>query len=133
MKTWPTSLNGAVTLSALAMLSIIGYAFLESRYFLGEWTPRVAAAAVETSIVLILVGLWLWAIFAARDGKRSGLIVALTVNALVAVIALYDLLLYSPILFGWPLVQIMVVVLFIIGVIATAALAAQLRKNRAAG
>ena len=42
MKTWFTSLNGAITLSALALLSFIGYAFMEARYFLEKWIPGMA-------------------------------------------------------------------------------------------
>ena len=41
---WLTSLNGAITLSAIAMLSFIGYALLEFRYFLEQWIPGIKAA-----------------------------------------------------------------------------------------
>ncbi len=44
MKTWFTSLNGAITLSALALLSFIGYAFMEARYFLEKWIPGDGAS-----------------------------------------------------------------------------------------
>jgi hypothetical protein len=51
MKTWFTSLNGAITLSALALLSFIGYAFMETRYFLEKWIPGDGAAMVETIVL----------------------------------------------------------------------------------
>ena len=76
----------------------------------------MAAAALEMAVVLILVGAWLGALFGVREGKRSGLI------------ALYDLILYSPIPYGWPLVQIMVVVMLVLAVLAMAALALQMRQ-----
>jgi hypothetical protein len=51
MKTWFTSLNGAITLSALALLSFIGFAFIAARYFLEKWIPGDGAAMVETIVL----------------------------------------------------------------------------------
>jgi len=46
MKTWFTSRNGALTMSALAQLSFSGYALMEIRYFLEKWIPGDGAAMV---------------------------------------------------------------------------------------
>ena len=37
--------------SALALLSFIGYAFMEARYFLEKWIPGDGAAIVETIVL----------------------------------------------------------------------------------
>ena len=108
MITWFTSLNGAITLSVFAMLSFIGYALLESRYFLEQWIPGITAAVLETLFVLVMVCLWTWALIAASDGRRGGLVAALVLSAISALIALFDLIRYSPIPYGWPLLQIAV-------------------------
>ena len=126
MKTWITSIDGAIALSVIALLSFIGYAFLESRYFLRDWTPSVSAAAVQMLVLLALVGGWLWALFAAVGGSRRGLVIALVFSAVIAIVMLYDLVLYSPVQYGWPLVQIMLWVTFLASAAAITALAYQL-------
>lgn len=128
MLAWFTSLQGAIVLSAIAMLSFIGYAILESRYFLEQWTPGVTAATLETLFVLLLVGLWLWALFAAADEKDWGLIVALVIAVVTALIAAYDLIRYSPIPYAWPLVQIAVWVMLVSSVLTVASILAYLLK-----
>jgi hypothetical protein len=128
MLTWITSLRGAISLSVIALLAFVGYVFLESRYFLEQWLPGVAAAAIETVIVLAIVGGWLWGLMAAVDGSRGALIAVLIFGALPGLMTLYDLILYSPVPYGWPLMQIMVWTTFITSVVATAAVALQLRQ-----
>jgi hypothetical protein len=128
MLTWITSLKGAMTLSTVALLAFIGYAFLESRYFLEAWIPGVTAAAIETVIVLAIVGGWLWGLLAAVDGSRGALIAVLIFGALPGLMTLYDLILYSPVPYGWPLMQIMVWITFVTSLVATVAVALQLRQ-----
>ncbi len=128
MVAWFTSLKGMLTLSVIALLAFVGYAFLESRYFLEQWIPGVAAAAIETVVVLVIVGGWLWGLFAAVEGSRGALIAVLIFGALPGLMTLYDLILYSPVPYGWPLMQIMVWVTFITSVLATVAVALQLRS-----
>ncbi|MGB3717028.1 MAG: hypothetical protein WA996_21620 [Candidatus Promineifilaceae bacterium] len=127
MISWFTSLTGAIALSFVALLSFIGYAFLVSRYVLEELTPGITAAAVETLVVIAIVGGWGWGLLAAARGSRSGLIVALAFSVLPALFTLYDLIFHSPIPYGWPLVQISVWTTFVSCVIAIAAIALQLR------
>jgi hypothetical protein len=127
MKTWLTSINRTITLSIIAMLSFIGYAFLESLYFLGEWIQGIPAAAGMTLVVIIVVGGWVWGMIAASGGSRKGLIAMLVFSLLPALFTLYDLIFYSPVTYGWPLVQIAVWVTFVTCVLAAVATAFQLR------
>src|SRR3972149_3028607 len=91
MKTWFTSLNGVVTLSALSLLSFIGYVMMEMRYFLAKWIPGDTAAAVETIIVLLIVGGWQRALFVTANGRRGGPIALLAFSGFTLLIFLYDL------------------------------------------
>ena len=129
MKTWFTSLNGAVTLSTLSLLAFIGYALMEMRYYLEKWIPGDTAAAVEMFVVLLIVGGWIRALFVATNGKRGGLIALLAFNLVFALIAPYDFQ-FFPI--PWP-EQTMVIATFICSLIAIAALVSQLRQKKMAG
>ena len=126
MKNWFTSLNGAVTLSMLSLLAFIGYALMEMRYFLAKWIPRDTAAAVEMFFVLLIVGAWMRALFAATNGKRGGLIALLAFNVVFALIAPYDVRFFP---LPWP-EQTMVIATSVFCLIAIAALASQLRKTK---
>ena len=129
MKTWFTSLNGAITLSALALLSFIGFAFIVARYYLEKWIPGDDAAMVETIVLLLIIGGWLRALFVAAGGRRGGLTALFAFSVLVTLIALYDMqfVLYAQI--SWP-EQLMVVVMLIVGVIVTAAMGVHLRSGK---
>jgi len=129
MKTWFTSLNGAITLSALALLSFIGYTFMAVRYFLEKWIPGDGAAMVETIVLLLIIGGWLRALFVAAGGRRGGLTALFAFSVLITLIALYDMqfVLYAQI--SWP-EQLMVVVMLIVGVIVTAAIGVHLRNGK---
>ena len=126
MKTSFTSLSGTITLSALALLSFIGYALMEMRYFLEKWIPGDNAAALETLIVLLIVGGWIRALFVAEAGQRGGLISLVAFGVFTALIAPFDVR-YFPL--PWP-EQTMVITTFILSVIAIAALVYQLRQKK---
>jgi len=98
MKTWFTSCNGALTLSALSLLSFIGYVFLMSRYFLADSIPGDGAAMAATLGLMLLIGGWLWALSAAKDGRGRGWRAALALSGFTLLIALYDLPHPGP----WP-------------------------------
>jgi hypothetical protein len=127
MINWFTSLRGAITLSSIAMLSFIGYVFLEAYFFLGQWISGIPAAAGMTFVVIAIVGGWIWGLLAAVGGSRGGLIAMLIFGSLPIIITLYDLILYSPIPYGWPLLQIAVWTTFVLCLIAAIAIALQLR------
>lgn len=129
MKNGFTSLSGTVTLSALTLLSFIGYALMEMRFFLEKWIPGDNAAAVEMFIVLLIVGGWIRALHVAATGKRGGLTALAAFSVFTALIAPYDVR-YFPL--PWP-EQTMVIATFVISVIALAALVMQLRQRKVAG
>ena len=126
MKTRFTSLNGAVTLATLALLSFIGYVLMEMRYFLEKWIPGDTAAAVETFIVLLIVAGWIRALFVAQAGRRGGLISLVAFSVFAALVATYD---FQFIPMPWP-EQTMVIATFVFAVIAIVALVLQLRQTR---
>ena len=118
MKTWFVSIEGFAILSGVAMLAFFGYAFLESRYFLADWTPGVGATAVQMIVLQAILGGWMWAVLSGWAGGRSGLMTAMVLSIVVALIMLYDIIFYSPVEYGWPLVQIMLWVTFVASVLA---------------
>ncbi|MBI3165896.1 MAG: hypothetical protein HYZ24_14530 [Chloroflexi bacterium] len=126
MKTWFTSLNGAVTLSTLSLLAFIGYALMEMRYYLAKWIPGDTAAAVELFVVLLIVGGWIRALFVTANGRRGGLIALLALSVVFALIAPYD---FQFIPMPWP-EQTMVFATFVFSLIAIAALALRLRQTK---
>ncbi len=129
MLVWFKSLNGIIAFSSIAMLSFIGYVFLEARYFLGQWIPGNTAAAIETLVVLIIAGGWLNAFSNLVIDRRSGLFVALILSVLLAAIALFDLINYSPIPYGWPLLEISVWIMLISNAITVAAISFRLAST----
>ncbi len=133
MTGWFASLNGSVTLSIFALLSFIGYALFVYRYLIEQLMPGIPGAVVQTVFVLILVGAWIWSLFSAVNGGRRGLIVAIICTCLPALFTLYDLIFYSPIPYGWPLLQISVWTTFTLCLVAIAALAYQLSIHSTAG
>ncbi len=121
--------KNALALSALSMLAFIGYTLMEMRYFLGKWIPGDTAAAVETAVILLIVGGWLRALSAARDGRRGGLFALLVFSAFTILIFLYDLQFVLNTPMPWP-ERLMVIVMFVAGVIATAAVGVHLRGGK---
>lgn len=133
MRTWMTSLQAAVLFSVIAMLSFLGYALLVYRYLIEELMPGIPGAVVQTLFVLLLVGVWIWSLFDAIRGSRRGLVVALVCTALPAAFTLYDLIYYSPVPYGWPLLQIFVWTTFILSLGAIVALVVRLLSFRSTG
>ena len=129
MKKWFASYNGAVILSSAALLSFIGYVFMEMRYYLGNWIPGNTAAMVETIVLLLIIGGWLRALFVTASGRRAGLIASLVFSLLIIIIAIYDMqfVLFSPT--AWPL-NLMVIIMLIAGIIVAVTISVQLVQNR---
>jgi len=101
MKTWFTSLNGALTLSALSLLTFIGYTLTEMRYFLEKWIPGDAAVMIEVLAVMLIVGGWLRALFVASRGGRGGWTALLALSGFATLVAVYDLQYVTPSM-HWP-------------------------------
>jgi hypothetical protein len=123
-----TSSRGSLTFSILGLLSFVAYAFLVSRYVLEQLTPGVTAALIETLIVLAIVGGWVYGLLLASDGLRSGWIILLVCSLLPTLFTLYDLIFYSPIPYGWPLLQIVVWITLTSNAAACVAVIGQLRS-----
>jgi len=133
MVAWFTSLKSALTLSTIAMLSFIGYALLVYRYVIDEVMPGIPGAILQTVFVLFLLGVWIWSLISANLGSRSALTVVMICTSLPALFTFYDLVFYSPVRFGWPLVQVSVWVTFATNVAAIGALVYQLFSSKPVG
>ena len=123
-----TSSRGSLMFSILGLLSFVAYAFLVSRYVLEQLTPGVTAALIETLIVLAIVGGWVYGLLLTSDGLRSGWIILLVCSLLPTLFTLYDLIFYSPIPYGWPLLQIVVWITLTSNAAACVAVIGQLRS-----
>lgn len=77
MKTWFTSLNGAITLSAVALLSMLARTFLDFQFVFNEFAPSPGQAGLAILMMTAIFGGWLWALLAAVQNSRAGLIGAL--------------------------------------------------------
>ena len=79
--TWFSSLNGAITISVIALMSVVGRSFLDARYVLAEDMPNASKAAVAgwALFTMALVGGWVRVLVAAAQGSRGGLIAALAI------------------------------------------------------
>jgi hypothetical protein len=89
MRGWLVSLNGAVTLGIIAFLTLMArLTFLDALYvpefrvLLPENQP--ATIALTVIVYIVLVGGWVWALLAAAQGSRGGLIASLLFSLLTA-------------------------------------------------
>ena len=75
MKNWFLSINGAVTLTAIAFLTFLGRLFMDWRY---EFHLMGAGKSLEEFLYvlmfLIFLGIYIWGMLAAINGSRRGLI-----------------------------------------------------------
>ena len=99
---------------------------MEMRYFLAKWIPGDTAAAIEMLIVLLIVGVWIRALFVAAIGRRSSLWALVAFSVFNVLIGIYDVQ-YFPL--PWP-EQTMVIATFVISGIAIVALLLQLRQTK---
>lgn len=128
MLNWFTSSRGAILVSILGLLAFVAYAFLVSRYVLEELTPGITAALIETLIVLAIVGVWIWGLLLASADNQSGWIILFIGSLLPTIFTLYDLAFYSPIPYGWPILQFVVWVTFLTNAMACIILLVRLRS-----
>ncbi len=63
----------AMRLSALSLLSSVGYTLMEMHYFLGSWIPGDLAAMLVALFVMTVVGGWIWALASGSAGEKRGL------------------------------------------------------------
>lgn len=134
MKNWFISLNGAITLSLMALLSFLGRAFLDWRYEYAIQDPSGAWDTIGVLTYLALVGGWIWGLLTAVKGNRKGLISNLILILLLDVtmgIATY--VIFCPPwtgCVGWPNAWPWNWSNLIIGIIATFAIVNQLKQTK---
>ncbi len=133
MWTWFTSLNGAITLSIFAFLTMMArITFLDAmfvpeiRIMLPE--DRPASIVLMMLVYMVFVGGWVWSLLAATRGSRTGLIVSLIYCLFVALGGgLLTLLFLCPA--AWPVGNLIVWANLISGLVASFALGIQLRQT----
>ena len=83
MKEWFMSRNGAIVLTAIALITEMWRGFLDAMFVLpndfGDEATLQLAAIIFTAL---FVG-WAWSLIAAWQGSRPGLIIAFVLNLLV--------------------------------------------------
>ena len=133
MKKWFTSRNGAIALTALALITEMWRGFLDAMFVLPNDFGDEATLQLAAIIFTVLFVGWAWSLFAAWQGSRPGLIAAFVLNLLV--------LLAIPV--GWlffycpaecqadaGIFNIANTLNLVFGLLAAVALGLQLRKSR---
>jgi hypothetical protein len=133
MKTWFTSLNGAITLSVVAFIAMLGRSIGDARYVLTEDFGSAGPELVGFWILAYsaLFAGWLWSLLAAARGSRGGLIALLAFNLLLPFgLGLSTLLFWcpSPCRTGWPVMEISNWITLVSGLVSAVAVSFQLRQ-----
>lgn len=135
MKNWFTSLNGAITLSVLAMLTELWRAFVDFQYEYAIVLKDVGAVFLGTLLYTALFAGWAWALLRAMRGGRGALIAVFIFNLLfLLALPVGSLVAYcpSPCSELWPVMEMANWINLLFGLLATVALALQLRPYKTA-
>lgn len=134
MKTWFTSLTGAITLSAIALLIELFRAFFDFAYVLPNEFAKTTELMTLTALVYVVVfGVWGWGLLASQGGGRAGIIAALVVGALfLLVIDVGTIFFYCPGGCSLFVFNLATWAGLVVGLLAVIALAIQLRQWKAA-
>jgi hypothetical protein len=109
---------------------------LDFQHQYSHFLNSTGAVLLVTLLYTALFGGWAWALLRAMRGGRSALIVALIINVLfLLVLPIGALAAYCPPPCPelWPLFELANWINLLFGLLATVALALQLRQYRAAG
>ena len=111
MKTWFLSLNGTITLSAVAFIAMLGRSIGDARYVLTEDFGSAGPDLVGIWILAYsaLFAGWIWSLLAAARESRGGLIALSALNLLLPFgLGLSTFLFWcpSPCRTGWPIMEI---------------------------
>lgn len=135
MKNWFTSLNGAITLSVVALLTFLGRGFLDWRYEYPLQDPTGSWDTPGALVYMALAGGWIWSLLAAARSRRRGLIVGLILALLLDVaLALATYFILCPPWTGcegWPNAWPWNWANLITGLLSSAAIVMYLRQNPA--
>jgi len=133
MRNWLTSLNGAITLSLIALLTFLGRGFLDWRYEYPLQDPTGSWDTTLAFVYMVLAGLWIWSLLATARGRRGGLIVSLILALLLDVaLALATYFIFCPPWTGcqgWPNAWFWNWANLITGLLASAVILIRLRQN----
>lgn len=132
MKTWFTSLNGALALTALAWFSELWRTLIDATQgFHSNATEGSLLVTFTLAYTAVLAG-WVYAMHSASRGNRGGLMAAFALNALFWLgIAVATPLFYCS---GWcsnSAINTANVLNLILGLLAGVALMSQLRQKKA--
>jgi hypothetical protein len=136
MKTWFTSLDGAVTLSVIALLTELWRAFLDFQHEYSNILNSTGAVLLGALLYTALFAGWAWALLGLMCGNRSLLIAALIINLLfLLIIPIGTLVVYcpSPCPTLRPIMELANWINLLFGILATVALALQLHQNKIEG
>ena len=131
MKNSVFSLNGAILLSLLALLSNMWRGFLVAMFILPNEYGDQAILQLAAIVFTVLVAGWAWALLSAWRGSRRGLIAAFAINALVLVaIPISWLLFYCPVecRAGAGIFNLANTLNLVLGLLAAVALGLQFRR-----
>lgn len=89
MKNWVVSLNGAITFSIIAFLTMMARITFLDAMFVPEFRnmlpeDRPASIALMMLVYMVFAGGWVWSLLAASRGSRGGLIVVLLYSLFTA-------------------------------------------------
>lgn len=135
MRDWFTTLNGALMLGVIALLAELWRAFVDFQQEYSSSLSNAGAVGLVTLLYTALFAGWAWALLRAARGSRGALVAALVVNLLfLLAIPVGTLVAYcpSPCRALWPLGELANWINLLSGLLATAALALQLRPAKAA-
>lgn len=97
MKTWFTSLKGAIALSTIALLTEVWRGFLDAMFVLPVDFADEGLMNLAAVFFTLLFSGWAWSLIAAVRGSRTGLLIAFGINALVLLaVPLSWLFFYCP-------------------------------------
>lgn len=133
MKIWFTSLNGALTLSALALLTELWRGFLDAMFIIPNEFGQDNAMHLYALIYTLLFAGWTWSLISAARGSRRGLIAAFIINGFVwLMVPVSTLLFFCPVdclaEAGW-IFGLANTLNLLFGLLAAIALALQLRRD----
>lgn len=136
MKNWFSSLNGALTLSVIALLTELFRAFIDFQHEYSNILTNTSAVLFGTLLYTALFGGWAWALLGTVRRNRASLVAALIIDLLfLLAIPIGTLAVYcpSPCTTLWPMMELANWVNLIFGILAAVALALQLRQYRVVG
>ena len=97
MKNWFLSLNGAVTITALALFSELWRGFLDAVFVFPFEYPDPLFGQIAAIVFAVLFGGWALALAHAWKGSRKALIITFALNLLVLLMVPVSwLLVYCP-------------------------------------